>query len=40
MKNIVLDLMMGLLCLVMAITLVGLIFIPDVLEEWRYMRRQ
>lgn len=39
MKNIVLDLMMGLLCIVLTISLLGIIIIPEVLEEWRYMRR-
>ena len=38
MKNIALDLMMGLLCVVLTITIIGITFIPDVLEAWKDMR--
>lgn len=38
MKNIVLDFMMGLLCVILTLTLFGILFIPDVLREWRKMR--
>ena len=38
MKNIVLDLMMGLLCIVLAITIIGTIIVPEVLEQWADMR--
>lgn len=40
MKNIVLDLMMGLLCVVLTITLIGIIIIPEVLEQWAVMRNE
>lgn len=38
MKNIALDLMMGLLCMVLTITIIGIAFVPDVLEAWEDMR--
>lgn len=38
MKNIILDLMMGVLCVVLVVTFVGISIIPDVVEEWRKMR--
>ena len=38
-KNIVsLDIMMGLTCIVCAFTIVGLLFVPFVLETWEDMR--
>ena len=40
MKNIVLDLMMGFLCVVLTITLIGIIIIPEVLEQWAVMRNE
>ena len=39
MKNIVLDIIMGLLCIILTLTFIGILIIPDVLEEWKYMRR-
>ena len=39
-KNIVLDLMMGLLCIVLTITFVGIAIIPEVLEQWAVMRNK
>lgn len=38
MKNVVLDLMMGLLCIALTITFIGICVIPEVLEMWRKMR--
>ena len=38
MKNIVLDLMMGLICIVLTITIIGIIVVPEVLEQWDDMR--
>ena len=38
MKNIALDLMMGLLCIVLTMTFIGITIIPEVLEEWAIMR--
>lgn len=38
MKNVVLDLMMGLLCIVLTITFIGISVIPDIVEEWGKMR--
>ena len=40
MKNIVLDLMMGLLCIVLTITFIGILIVPIVLDEWSYMRNK
>ena len=40
MKNIVLDLMMGLLCIVLTITIIGITIIPEVLEQWAVMRNK
>lgn len=39
MKNIVLDIMMGLLCLLLTVTLLGIVVIPEVLEQWGKMRK-
>jgi len=39
MKNIVLDLMMGLICLTLILTIVGMILIPNVLGRWAEMRK-
>jgi hypothetical protein len=39
MKNIVLDLMMGLLCITLTISLFGIVVIPEVLEVWCNMRK-
>ncbi len=38
MKNIILDIMMGLLCIVLTITIIGLVVIPFVLKAWEDMR--
>lgn len=38
MKNIVLDLMMGLICIVLTITIIGIMVVPEVLEQWAGMR--
>ena len=38
MKNIVLDLMMGLMCIVLTITIIGIMVVPEVLEQWADMR--
>lgn len=40
MKNIVLDIIMGLICLALVITIFGIVFIPDILEQWADMRTQ
>lgn len=39
MKNIILDLIMGLLCIVLTMTILGIIVIPFVLDVWHDMRR-
>lgn len=38
MKNVVLDIMMGMLCMLLVVTLIGMIFIPEVLDAWSDMR--
>lgn len=38
MKNIVLDLMMGLICILCILSVIGLFVIGDVLEYWKDMR--
>lgn len=38
MRNVVLDLTMGVLCLALSMTIVGLIVVPLVLEAWEDMR--
>lgn len=38
MKNIVLDLVMGILCILCVVTIVGLLVIDDVLDVWKEMR--
>ena len=40
MKNIVLDLMMGLLCVVLTITFIRITIVPEVLEQWADMRNK
>lgn len=38
MKNIVLDVVMGLLCAVLTATIIGVFVVPDVLKAWQHMR--
>lgn len=38
MNNIALDIMMGLLCCICALTIIGLMAIPMVLSTWSAMR--
>lgn len=38
MKNIVLDLMMGLVCILCVCSIIGLMVIEEVLEYWKEMR--
>lgn len=38
-KNIALDIVMGLLCVFLAFTIIGMIFIPIVLDTWSEMRK-
>lgn len=38
MNNIVLDIMMGLICICCACSIIGLIVIEDILEVWKDMR--
>ena len=40
MKNVVLDLMMGLICLAMTITIFGMFFVSDVMNAWKEMRTE
>lgn len=40
MNNIVLDIMMGLICICCACSIIGLLFIDDVLETWLKMRER
>lgn len=37
-KNIVLDLVMGLLCVVLSLTILGLMVVPIVVDTWADMR--
>ena len=37
-KNIVLDLVMGLLCVVLSLTILGLMVVPIVIDTWADMR--
>lgn len=37
-NNVALDIMMGLLCVALALTFLGIAIIPDVLEIWEEMR--
>ena len=38
MKNIVLDLMNGFIWIVLTITIIGIMVVPEVLEQWADMR--
>ena len=38
MKNIVLDIVMGLLCIALTLTIVGIVAVPIVLMVWMIMR--
>jgi hypothetical protein len=39
MKNIILDLMMGLICIILIFTIIGMMIIPDVIGQWADMRK-
>jgi len=38
MKNIVLDLMMGIVCILCVVTIIGLMLLPVVPDYWKGMR--
>lgn len=38
MKNIVLDFMMGIICILCVLTVIGLFILPDVFDYWADMR--
>jgi hypothetical protein len=38
MKNIALDLMMGLLCIVLTCTFIGILVVPVAIDYWKDMR--
>lgn len=38
MKNIMLDFMMGIICILLTITVIGMVALPDVLSAWSAMR--
>lgn len=38
MKNIMLDFMMGMICILLTITVIGILALPDVLSAWSVMR--
>lgn len=38
MKNIILDFMMGIICILLVITVIGILALPDVLSAWSAMR--
>jgi len=38
MKNIVLDIVMGFICLFLIITVLGLFVLEDVIDKWKEMR--
>lgn len=38
-KYITLDIMMGLLCIALVVSVLGIILLDDVVEVWRDMRR-
>lgn len=40
MKYIVLDLMMGLICVMLILTIIGMFLVPDVLSKWSEMRSE
>lgn len=37
-KNIMLDFMMGMICILLTITVIGMVALPDVLSAWSAMR--
>lgn len=37
-KNIMLDFMMGIICILLTITVIGILALPDVLSAWSAMR--
>lgn len=37
-KNIMLDFMMGIICILLTITVIGMVALPDVLSTWSAMR--
>lgn len=37
-KNIMLDFMMGIICILLTITVIGMVALPDVLSAWSAMR--
>lgn len=38
MKNIMLDFMMGIICILLTIIVIGMVALPDVLSAWSAMR--
>lgn len=38
MKNIMLDFMMGMICILLTITVIGILALPDALSAWSAMR--